>query len=88
MEEHVYTPNRKNKRIAVKRLVYGFKVTYWEQVLWFAVLERAILDIGRTDRYDSTEWFEDKYLLRDVLKYSGIGRNYLFRVLRECSVWP
>ena len=88
MEEYIRVPNRKNKREAVKRLMRGTGFSSREQVLWFCVLERTILDIGMNSGNNSDVFFKDKGFLSGVLENSGVARGYLFRILRECSVWP
>ena len=58
-----------------------------ERYLWFAVLERAIMDIGREDAYNSDYFFKQEGLMMisDVLNtYPEI----ITRILKKFEIWP
>ena len=58
-----------------------------ERYLWFAVLERAIMDIGREDAHNSDYFFQQEGLamISDTLNtYPEI----ITRVLSKFEIWP
>ena len=98
MAEGIGVPNRENKRSAIIELKSGVSIYDCEQWLWFAVMERAILDIGireskktpyKRHRDNSDSYFmQGNSMLEPVLENAGVSTGYLFRVLRKYDVWP
>jgi hypothetical protein len=89
-------PNRDNKRNAIIELKSGVSLYYVEQAMWFAVLGRAILDIGMRDsnkkyikhRENSDVYFRQRSMMEHVLDGAGVSRGYMLRVLQKHDVWP
>ena len=89
-------PNSKNKRNAIIVLKSGVSLYYVEQAMWFAVMARAILDIGMRDpskkyqkhRENSDVYFTQESMMEHVLDGAGVSRGYMLRILRKHDVWP
>ena len=58
-----------------------------ERQLWFAVLERAIMDIGRKDLHNSDYFFECDSL-RAVSDRLNTYPEIIIRILNKFEIWP
>jgi len=59
-----------------------------EQNLWFAILERAILDLHRKDMFSSNWFFSNPDNLTAISSALGTWPSVILRILTKCEIWP
>ena len=87
----------KEKAKAVRKLKTAISIDSPEMKLWFAVLERAIFDIGEKDKvipYKKYAWNSDHFFFNpnrkreEIQETLELNEEFLFSTLREHNVWP
>lgn len=74
---------RSKKALAVEVLKRAANLNYPEQCLWFAVLAKAILDIGTKEHSESFWKNKNLKIYETVL---GLRCEYVFRILDEAGL--
>jgi len=66
-----------------------------EQKLWFEVLARAVMDIGRKDHWNSDYFFKNDErtgnasdALESICEVLNTAPSFVVKVLGKCEIWP
>jgi len=76
------------KRLACLKLKMTINPDPGEQSLCFAVLERAVKDIGLSNRNNSEHFFAYPIILPEICEDLDIDLSVIYRILKQYGLWP